>query len=300
MSDLPMRIDRLLRAFDPHVARRGLAFLSAIGEARLAAGDGRSLLAGGGSPVEVTFVSAAGELRITAEPALPDAPISEKWDAATSIFGSDPATDPLIDALRRARDQRVGCWVGSRHRANGSTLKLYQEVPATMQSAARSRIRREYGDAGDLVPQLVGIRAGAEALEHYCVVPRPSPARLHALCSLAGQAHHAQAILRSIGFLGGSRPRGSLRELSLGISFRCRTVTLFVKCAQLFRNDREARSRILALARHLRRDLPVYELATRSLPASGRVSIHGLIALAASDDGVDCAVGVRPFQGEEP
>ncbi|HEX9484886.1 MAG TPA: hypothetical protein VF929_09900, partial [Gemmatimonadaceae bacterium] len=226
------------------------------------------------------------ELRYTAEPALPDATPDVKWRAACALVAFDPAADdPLVDALRRTKGQRFGCWVGVR---GGRAHKVYQEVAPPHVEAVLVRMRAEGLAVKAMRPLLIGIVANGP-LEYYGRVT----GSLHDLFSAAGLARRLPAVRALLTFLAGRSP---VDDLHLGISYRGRTITLFAKSKELFRGDEDARGRLLTGARQIGHDFGAYKHATRALQrprADG--DVHGMVGITADRDALRCSVGLRPF-----
>jgi hypothetical protein len=125
---------------------------------------------------------------------------------------------------------------------------------------------------------------------------------LHRVFTAVCRAKALPSVIDCVAHLAAEQRSKLWQRLRIGISYavargRAPELTLFLDSGQLFRDDLQARTRILGLLNQLGQPMPVYENFTSRLaerPPS--VPVHGLVGLKAADSGrIDCSVGVRPF-----
>lgn len=266
-----------------------------------------SRLTPGGHPLEFSLRASADEVNFTAEPGLPQAAVADKWRFVRTLVG-DAALGayPPVPALVAEPGQRFGCWLSTRHRRERTDYKVYQEVTPAARDAVRRDLLRQVpalGRADGLIPMLVGVVPGVISIaEYYCRMADPDPGRLHMLLAGAGLAPHLPLVVDYVAYLAAMPPSDIWQRLRLGISYSVSAegapgVTLFAHGRQLFPSNGDARRRVLGLARQIGRPMPAYDRITRPFeriePAG---MVHGMVGLKIREpDGVECAVGLRPF-----
>jgi hypothetical protein len=273
MSTVFSDAGRIVDALGEPLATRGHALLDRIARP-WSSHDALapSMLTPNGAPLELAFTTAAPEVRMTAEPSLPDDSPAAKWRAVRTFVPDSP----LLSMLRAAPDQRFGCWLGARCNAAATSFKVYQEVAPSMQ--------RRVPVPPPLKPMLVGASDDG-TLEVYAAFPSPRPSNLHALFTFAGLAGWYRPALAMLAALASRSPARLFDEVRLGASLRPGVLTLFAPARQLFGEDeRVARARILKAG-----PFEMYEQATRK----GGVT-HGMAGVAVSPAALHCWVGLTP------
>lgn len=264
---------RILDALGEPLGARGRALLERIARPWASRDHlAPSVLTPGGAPLEIAFTTAAAEVRMTAEPSLPDDAPAAKWRAARRFIPDSP----LLSLLRAAPDQRFGCWLGARCDGESVSFKVYQEVAPSM--------RERVPVPAPLQPMLVGASDDG-TLEVYAAFPSPRPSTLHALFAFAGLSDWYRPAVAMLAALASRHPSRLFDEVRLGASLRPGVLTLFAPARQLFgEDDRVARARILSAGR-----FELYEQATRA----GGVT-HGMAGVAVSGAALHCWVGLTP------
>jgi hypothetical protein len=306
MSELLPELESMLRHIDdtrPAAATRAGRVLARLCRPWLERSPlPRSVLTPGGYPIELTFRSDSSDVTYTAEPGMPDATPGEKWRFVRELERMRPAGAALCELIAEP-NQRFGCWLGIRPHASGTSFKVYQEVVPRARARMLEQLRRDVADVTDvtsLTPTLVGVTDG-EISEYYCQVGRPNTSVLYPHFAAAGVGKQLPPLLDYVAWLAGAELGTLWNRLHFGVSYKFArgarpALTLFLHGCELFSGNRQARDRILGLARQFGRAMPAYERATRAFEAGEREMAHGMVGLRVNDSGgLECSVGLRPF-----
>jgi hypothetical protein len=222
-----------------------------------------SCLTATGAPLEVAVTSARTELRTTVDVLAPEDDRRGALDECLRLaaaFGSDGADAGALALLRRHQRTGVlrwGAWLGSRHRADGTTRhKLYVELVSDP-VAARAVVDSLAPSAGRVLPpaprlRFVGLPLdGGAGVEVYA---RPGPFDAADAAAVVGRAGFplgaATKLLTAAGLSwpGGDRPTRNAAMSVAADGDDISAVALFTFTHARFGRDSRARRRLLAAA----------------------------------------------------
>lgn len=321
MPAYPPSIDRVVevsRRHFPAQTEQMQAALPVLLGPLLPAGSARwrrSLLTDGGFPFEITCSTAADGPRYTLEVGPGDTPPGARLDQALHLLAAlgdapddDDETRGLLAGWQARGRLRFGAWLGARHGANGSSYKVYAEVPAEARTEVGGYLRARSGRPPALPGrvqqvQMVGWSPVGGDVELYARVHDLRPWELAALMSPVGLQELAPAVLAIFEELSG-RPFGQrLPGPVFGYSYRLPAAgsggaafSFFSFCEALAHDDADVRRRLRG---HWRRQgvcMDYYtELSGPTAGHPGPWNHHGLIGVTVTA-GADPVtyVGLRP------
>ena len=272
-----------------------------------------SRLTGDGFPAELAFTSAdPASFRYTVEVAGPEIAEEDRLARAEALLeclGSPPLPEPLGARLRRMQKGgaplRWGAWIGGRHSAGGSRLKLYLETPEDA-PAVRAFLEERLGPdpllpRQGLIYKGVGVEPATGRLEVYLGIPRLEVWEVERLLGKTGLAGRGEDLFALLGRALGRPFRETVPglfgvSLTFGLEDPSPTFALFAACPALFGGDGAARIRLLGLAAELDWNLDGYAKLTEPLAGrTGPQTAHGVAAFAVAARGpATLGFSVRP------
>ncbi|RYY90160.1 MAG: hypothetical protein EOO15_03695 [Chitinophagaceae bacterium] len=282
--------------------------LTELNEAWQAGQEGRmprpSLLTPCGFPFELNARSDSRELCYTAEPAAPGAGWTTQLSSVRRLTGIDLAADPALAVFLQQPAPRFGCWLSMRHSKDITAGKAYLETgPSTHQyfSAQLHAACNALPQQISFLPMLAGVYPGVPGIsEYYVRLLHPDAVSLQSLFAACDAGNQLPLVLSVLGELAAQQASVVLTQVRLGASIRMQpgkhpAVTLFLHAPQLFRDNLHARTRILALARHLGGALPLYEAISASLLVRPVAQpLHSVVSLKIGSRSLSCSVGYSP------
>lgn len=261
-----------------------------------------SLLTQGGYPFELGFSSNRHEIRYTADPICPLAPIEDRWRVAKKWFGTPPVAYDL-DTFIQCKKNRFGCWVSGRISDMAFRKKMYVEISTAQKQRGLLLLPTElqHMPGNVLSPDLIGIDTENIAPEIYCSLRTNRRQTLHRLLQAAGVAEALPSLWELLGELAQLPVRRVNNTLSLGISIKNTVarpvISIYAFCSQLFPNDGSAYQRITHMARQQQWNLSLYQQMACPLRESDCFPLrHGLVGFVLQpDQPIQLTVGIEPI-----
>lgn len=208
-----------------------------------------SRLTNTGMPVEFAWSSREAALRCTMEVAPPETPDHERLALAARLL--DWETDPELlyapwQALQQGHELRFGAWLGARFSSDGSTTKLYIDLPP----AAKLPVAEAHPwlHSRTLHWRMAGLNSN-RSLELYAQCADLDRERLLDLCqNFLGRADTGTALAPHLVLLcsGQDLPRPSGLSLLFDHEMRPRALTWFCFAKALFRDDAQVSRTLLS------------------------------------------------------
>jgi hypothetical protein len=292
-----------------------------------------SRITGDGFPVELTFSSAGGGIRYTAEIGGPEMPtparvaVASRWAGVHGPFDMGVGT-ALVAARSGARgsgDQgtkgpggegtkgrgdegateqgddidtplRWGAWGGGFHDGVANRRKIYLEVTAIHRAATRAAPTIPGLPAGSTL-RFVGVTAESDDREYYFRRDNLTIAEVGRLMCGAGLRECASPLLEAIAKMLPWPTHDRLLRADAGFSVvPGRGVSVFTYARRVWGSDASIRRAVLRLAEQQGWHADVYEQVTRPLQsADGYLTHHGILAwIAVPGRPIELRISVRP------
>jgi hypothetical protein len=253
-----------------------------------------------GCPLQFAFSSRDDRLRYTCEAAGPELATRARLDAAADLIARLGGTRPPARFLHQWRSVqsehalRWGAWLGVRHDASGTALKLYVEVP-------RGSRRMTPGIVEPIMPSsclmMIGYDCATGTEERYFRQPQMDGHELDSFLTFMRAGPRRLAVLEAFTELCGLPVRAALQWMNFGYSVAGpahdagRDVVMFVRSRSLG-DVPKIRRRLLSYEDRAGRGVSIYR-DLFGVMADERLPDHEIVSLIAHEKGeVEMRVGL--------